>query len=147
MVHCNVNMSKSIILQVKSHLWSKIDAAKGGNTFAYEVFPPNDPYEDLNQVGLWCFSGDLNKPDFEEFLGVCPLFDFLLEQENFDFRKFEVSWLFTFYRINKKLLASMAENDVVRKNIREIIAATLKITKIDAKDKHRLQEILVDYFC
>lgn len=147
LVHCNTNICKSIILQAKAHLWNTINVAKQENSIAHKVFPAHDPYNDLKQVGLWCFNGELYKPDFEEYLGVCPLFDFLFEQENFDFRKFEVPWLFTFYRINKKMLVAISENDIVRKNIREIIAGELKITKVDDKDKHWLQEILVDYFC
>lgn len=89
----------------------------------------------------------INKEDYSEFLGNSALFDFFYEQENYDFSRFDVSWLFRFYRINRKLLISISENDVVKKNIREIAAARLKLGKVDENDKHILQDILVQYFC
>lgn len=147
LIHCHTNINDSIKQQSKEYLWEIINKAREKKNEPEITIPINNPYDDLDQVGLWCFNKMLNKEDYSEFLGNSALFDFFYEQENYDFSRFDVSWLFRFYRINRKLLISISENDVVKKNIREIAAARLKLGKVDENDKHILQDILVQYFC
>ena len=146
LVHCHASINDSIIQQSKEYLREIINKTKGIKKKT-DTIPINNPYDDLDQVGLWCYYEMLDKQEYSEFLGHSALFDFFYEQENFDFSRFDVVWLFRYYRINKKLLISISENDVVKKNIREVAAIRLKSGKVDDNDKHILQDILIQYFC
>ena len=110
----------------------------------FVVYPKPDPYEELVQVGYWCFLKRLKTEDFEEFLGKSAAFDFYCEYTGFDFQRFDVSWLLYLY---PNTLEHIAADEKVKTNIRSVIAKVLLEQNVSDSDRKRLQEILIKYFC
>lgn len=119
---------------------SKVKAGKRD----FDVFPHNNPFEELEQVGYWCLIKVLNKKDFKEFIGYSAKFDFYCEYRSFDFKRFDVAWLLNLY---PHTLKQIATDERVRSSVRSAIASKLVTDSVVASDKERLQGILVKYFC
>lgn len=133
-----------IILSLKTHLnkiiESNLRTVHNSNVI---VYPRKDPYEDLVNVGYWCLIEALPK-NFPEFVGYCDEFDFYYLYEDFDFNKFQPSWLLN---LTPDTLSHIAKNENVRKTIRIILANTLNNDNLEAQDRNRLGDILTRHFC
>lgn len=144
-MQCGGRISKAIKTQLKLFLQQRIDAAKETNgSHDIVIYPTKQPYNELDLVGYWCMTNVLNAKDFCEFLGNSALFDFYCEYTEFDFNKFDVSWLLTFYPHTLELIA---KNEKVKECIRVAIASALNNEEISLQDSQRLQNILIKYFC
>ena len=86
----------------------------------------------------------LKAKDFREFLGNSAEFDFYCEYTQFDFSRFNVSWLLNLY---SHTLEQIAKNAKVKEHVRVAIAKALKEKNIASDDRQELQNILVNYFC
>lgn len=145
LMQCGGRISKAIKTQLKLFLQQRIDAAKETNgSHDIVIYPTKQPYNELDLVGYWCMTNVLNAKDFCEFLGNSALFDFYCEYTEFDFNKFDVSWLLTFYPHTLELIA---KNEKVKECIRVAIASALNNEEISLQDSQRLQNILIKYFC
>ena len=141
----NARINNEVKAQLIAYLKQKVEAAKTSNSNkCVRVYPPEKPYEELEQVGYWCLIKVLKAKDFEEFLGYSAEFDFYCEYRNYDFNRFEVSWLL---KLHQHALEQIAKNSKVRKNIRIAIASALEDMEISSTDKQKLQSILVKHFC
>ena len=108
-----------------------------------ETYPIQDPFEELNQVGYWCLIGALPR-EFSEFVGQSDRFDFYYLYKNFDYSKFDPSWLL---RLSTQALKAISRNETVRKQIRIKVADILINRKIEPHDEECLKQILTKYFC
>lgn len=145
LVKFNARINNEVKGQLIAFLKQKVEAAKTCNSNnCVRVYPPEKPYEELEQVGYWCLIKVLKAEDFQEFLGYSAEFDFYCEYSGFDFNRFEVSWLL---KLRQHALERIAKNAKVKKSIRTAIASALADTEISSTDKQRLQSILVKHFC
>ena len=145
LVVCHAKISSSVQDQLKLFLQKKInEAITTDNNGARIIIPAKDPYDELNQVGLWCLYSILPAREFHEFLGKSALFDFYCLFSDFDFKKFNVAWLFG---LNDKTLEKIAENKKVKACIRGIIKTIMTDNSIVEADYRRLSKILVKHFC
>lgn len=145
LIHYHGSIDNKTIDTLKSFLWNRIKDAEKPTDSSVKHYPENNPFEELELVGLWCFYGQISKAPFAEFLGYSALFDFLYEYNSFDFHRFDVSWLLN--RFTKPILERISKDAFVREKIREAIAVRISTDKIDKLDKQNLQNILIDYFC
>ena len=144
-VKCNAHISNVAKMRLKEFLKQKIEIAKASNnTTKVAVYPAKNPYEELNQVGYWCLLNVLKAKDFHEFLGNSAEFDFYCEYSNFDFNRFQVSWLLN---CNSYSLKQIAKNIKVKERVRIAIASALTNSEIESSDSQKLQDILLKYFC
>ena len=95
-------------------------------------------------MGYWCLIDVLKAKDFKKFLGNSEAFDFYCEYAEYDFSRFDVSWLLNLY---PHTLEQIAKNAKVKERVRTAIASTLSDKEIALSDYHQLQNILVKYFC
>ena len=145
LVQCDVRISNVAKTQLKAFLKQKIDAAKTGEgSKEIVIYPTKQPYKELDQVGYWCLINVLKAKDFKEFLGNSAVFDFYCEYTDFDFSRFDVSWLLNLY---PHALEQIAKNENVKEHVRTAIVNTLKEKEIASSDTQRLQSILINYFC
>lgn len=145
LVQFDAHISNTTKIQLKSFLRQRIDAAKrndGSNGIV--VNHSERMYAELDQVGYWCLIDVFKAEDFREFLGNSAAFDFYCEYDEFDFNRFEVSWLLNLY---PHALERIARNDTVKEHVRTAIANVLREKKIAASDYQQLQNILVTHFC
>ncbi len=130
---------------LKTFLWNRIKNAEKSTDSSVKHYPEDNPYEELELVGLWCFYGEVKREQFAEFLGYSALFDFFYEYSSFDFNRFDVSWLLN--RFTKPILERISKDPLVREKIRGSVTASISSGKIDKLGKQNLQNILIDYFC
>lgn len=142
LVLCDARISSTAKKQLKIFLKNRI-ASRNSNGGAI-IYPIDNPFEELDQVGYWCLIKVLKAKDFKEFIGHSPTFDFYCQYAKFDFSRFEVSWLLN---LLPHTLAEIAKNKTVKDKIRSAIAAELKNKDLVKSDTDRLQEILLEYFC
>lgn len=145
LIHYNGRLDNYEISILKSFLWDKIHKAKKERNLDVKYYPESNPYEELDQVGLWCFCEQVSSKAFAEFLGYSAFFDFFYEYNSFDFHRFDVSWLLG--RFRKPILEKISKDNLVREKIREAIAVKIRTDRIDELDKQKLQDILIEYFC
>ena len=143
-INCHGKLESRELTALKTFLWEKVNNAKKPSNTHIEHFPQHDPFEELDQVGFWCLAEDMNRADFKEFVGHSVLFDFFFEYNNFDYSRFNVSWLLSFY---PRTLELISKDDVVKEKIRKIVATRIKTDRINESDKDKLQNILIKYFC
>lgn len=144
LVQCEARIGNTDKTLLKEYLSQKIDAYKTKNGNAgVVVFPANQPYEELDQVGYWCLNNVLKTKDFKEFLGHSATFDFYSEYAKFDFSRFEVSWLLN---LNPYALERIAKDKKVKEKVRAAIVSSLKTNTVATSDSQRLNEILIRYF-
>lgn len=145
LVQCDARINNATKIQLKAFLKQKIESAKtSGDGNGIVVYPSKREYEELDQVGYWCLINILKAKDFREFLGNSAAFDFYCEYSNFDFSRFDVSWLLNLY---PHTLKQIAKNEKVKEHVRKAIANELKGKEIASSDSQQLQKILVTYFC
>lgn len=139
----NTVKNKKLVNQLFSYLSTKYlhNNQKKANCIQ---FINENPYEELDNVGYWCFIGLLPHGQFAPFIGISDNFDFYYLYDKFDFKKFDMSFL-----INKQdhALKKIAENTAVKEKIRQCIAEVLKNHEMHYKDEAEIQRILVNYFC
>ena len=110
----------------------------------YRTFPSHEPYEDLQDIGYYCFIGYLPKRQFKCFLGYNPKFDFFYKYHNFDFDQFDVAWLLHW---QPHVLGELAKNNVVKEKIRNLIAKELVTSELNDLERKKLESILVKHYC
>ncbi len=120
------------------------DIKEGGKTSNVIVFPQKKKYENLIQVGYWCFLGLLNPDDYKEFAGISDEYDFYYLYDRFDFDKFDVRWLINLY---DEVLKRIAKNEKVVTAIRKAIVNSIELNAFSDRDSERLQRILMKHFC
>ena len=145
LVEIRAPISASLTNQLKSYLRNRISAVRSSPPKkAISFFPSDDPYEELIDVGYWCLIGVLKPNDFKDFLGISLEFDFLFEYTQFDFDKFDVSWLL---KRPSSVLKRISNHADVKTHIRSAIAHKLTECDLALNDKQKLQDILARYFC
>lgn len=140
-----VRLEKKEILALKKHL-QKMVANEEANEegIKYRTFPSHEPYEDLQDIGYYCFIGYLPKRQFKGFLGYSPKFDFFYKYRSFDFDKFEVAWLLHW---QPHVLDELVKNCTVKEKIRNLLAKELSSSELNDLEKKKLERILVKHFC
>jgi len=142
MVSNDIKATRKTISDLKTHLRSKRVTYKNGLSMHNNSL--NDQYEDLINVGYWCSLGLLNSNDFVEFKGLCDKYDFFYCYREFDYSKFDVSWMLN---LRSKTHREIAANQYVRENIRKSICATINEKTIDKRDYESLLKIVSEYYC
>ena len=145
LIQLDVPVKAAVKEKLIEFLREKIEKAKKvEKNPAFRVFPAQQQYEELINVGYWCFTGILNSKGFEEFVGNDALFDFYYEFESFDYSRFDVAWLIN---LTPYALKRISDNIRVKDIVRAKIAHELVNEKIIESDRKRLQDILTKYFC
>lgn len=139
----NTSRNKNVIHQLFAYLSAKYLSDSQEKSNCFRLFNEN-PYEELDYVGYWCFIGLVPYEQFAPFVGISDCFDFFYLYDKFDFAKFDMKFL-----IGKQdhVLIKIAENTVVKEKIRGCIADVLKKQEMHFKDEAETQKILVKYFC
>lgn len=129
-----INYSYEVLEEINSKnnlAWQEI---KRGSNYEEQIF--------LN-IGFWCLLGELNKELFLHCRGYNNLFDFLIDVDNYDYKKFKLEWLFTLsFNIHKKL----SEYDGAKNNIKKLIEDNLSDFKLDSRQKEVLLNIYLKYY-
>lgn len=133
---------KADITKLKKHLYDKIESTKK-DPEQVEYYPKNDPYEDLTNVGYWCLLGILSPNDFAEFLGKNDKFDFFFAPEEFNYDKFDITWLMN---LRKETHRTITKYSVAKKSIQSCICIKLKNCNMEKHDKEYLITILFEYY-
>ena len=107
-----------------------------------KILPEQKPYEDLVNIGYWCFCGYLNKKDFECFTGVEPEFDFLINPITFDYSSFDVAWLLN---MNEAAIKKIGSRKTTQRKVMDRIVQALKYEPLSGMDKKRLVEIMCSH--
>lgn len=145
LVYFDKPIKPEVVDELKDFLRKRVDIESDEATSnGIIVYPSPNPFEELIKVGYWCLLKVLNARDFKEFLGKSAAFDFYCEYAEFDFSRFQVSWLLNLY---PHTLEEIATNEKVKMNIRAAIATVLSEKNISESDQKRLQDILVKYSC
>ncbi|MEH7077989.1 hypothetical protein V7101_05045 [Bacillus velezensis] len=100
-----------------------------------QTFSSNDY---MSTFGLWYFLEEINNSKMEEFIGMDDQYDFFVDPENFDYKKFIPSWLKNY---NDKLLGKIAGNKHMKHHVIEVLKERVK----NSNDKRYL-EILMNHF-
>lgn len=143
LIECNAKIDKNTIISLKEYLFALVKKASEQKESNVKVFPPQEPYEELIQVGYWCLIKAL-PPEFSEYVGYSDLFDFYYLYNKFDFNKFQPKWLLNLLPHTLKIIS---QDKMVRTKIRKSIADMISTTNLMLQDKERLQSILIHYFC
>lgn len=94
-------------------------------------------------IGFWCLLNKLDKELFLHCRGCNDLFDFLIDIDSYDYKKFKLEWLFTLsFNAHKKL----SEYDRARNNIKRLIEDNLSDFKLDNRQKEQLLKIYLNYY-
>lgn len=102
-----------------------------------------DDENTLIEIGFLCFKGDLDKTDFYRYLKYTPLYDFLLQPENFPENEFDIKWITNVF-IN--IHEYFSRNQITKKIINKAMAKTLKDNKCSYADKKYLTELFIKYY-
>ncbi|WP_373482001.1 SIR2 family protein [Acetobacterium sp.] len=135
-------VSKSEIEILKRQIDIAVEKEKTTNPNVI-VITDSKPFGILENIGYLCFLNILNKEDFIEFLGLSEKFDFFMQEENFDFENFDMTWLFDFRRDTHKNLST---HTLVKEKIKSQIYTTLKEQEIQSKEKGILVNLLIEYY-
>lgn len=146
LINCKVLINQSIIDSLCDFLRKKTTEKEKQETEkkCNKVYPITDYYKELNQVGYWCFIGKIKKNNFAEFVGQSNMFDFFYLYSNFDFSKFDISWLLYW---SKELLKNISKDIRVKCEIRSKICKELTTSNLSTHDETKLTKILTEYFC
>lgn len=140
-----IRLEKKDILAIKKHLQKMVaNEETNEEKIKYRTFPSHEPYEDLQDIGYYCFIGYLPKRQFKGFLGYSPKFDFFYKYRSFDFDKFEVAWLLHW---QSHVLDELAKSCIVKEKIRNLIAKELSTAELNDLERKKLEGILVKHFC
>ena len=128
-----VNYSYIIIEEIKSK----------GNLALQGIEISSNEEEFFINIGFWCLLGELDKKLFLHCRGYNDLFDFLVDIDSYDYKKFKIEWLFTLsFNAHKKL----SEYDRARNNIKRLIEDNLSDFKLDNSQKEQLLKIYLNYY-
>ena len=144
LVRLEARITSKVINQLKNHLKNTIELEKSNDKNGVVVFPAKNAFEELEQVGYWCLINVLHTKDFQEFLGISPKFDFYCKYTDFDFNRFEVSWLLDY---DERALTVIAKDKKIKEKIRLSIASILDSNTLQESDANDLQSILAKHFC
>jgi len=142
LISYNAKISSEIIDNLCDFIREKLQT--GPSPKGVQVFPKVNPFEELNEVGYWCFLKKLDKEPFAEFLGISDMFDFYYLFTRFDFAKFDVAWLLN---TSNAAITAISKNNTVRRKIRLCISDALTNKQLSTSDKSKLSKILVEHFC
>ncbi len=135
-----VIFKQNTINKLINHLISVIDNVP--NNKGIYSYSTHDPSEDLIGVGYWCMLGYLEHEKFYQFYGKVDKFDFYFNPAEFDYNKFDVSWLMN---LNTKTYDTIFKNENSKVKIRHAIKQVLKNTDLEENDKQQLFKILIEY--
>lgn len=128
-----VNYSYIIIEEIKSK----------DNLALQEIKISSNEEEFFINIGFWCLLGELDKNLFLHCIGYNDLFDFIVDIDNYDYKKFKIEWLFTLsFNVHKKL----SECDRAKSNIKILIEDNLSDFKLDNRQKEQLLKIYLNYY-
>ena len=146
LVSNNIKLEKSHLIKLKVYLKRKYEKQNQNNKSgeSYKTIPSHEPYEELQDVGYYCFVGYLPKKQFKCFLGYSAKFDFFYKYNNFDYDKFEVSWLLQW---NSQVLDEISKNKTVKEKIRQLISKELDNADINDSERKYLVTVLIKHFC
>ena len=144
LILCNAKIDDEYIICLKQYLHEMVKkhSDKDEKKIIY-TYPSVNPYNDLEQVGYWCLIKKLKKEDFLEFTGIISAFDFYIQYKEFDFAKFEVSWLLNLY---SHAIDIISKNKQVKENICACIKNRLEVENISEVDRDKLVDILIKHF-
>lgn len=144
LILCNAKIDDEYIICLKQYLHEMVKkhSDKDEKKIIY-TYPSVNPYNDLEQVGYWCLIKKLKKEDFLEFTGISSVFDFYIQYKDFDFTKFEVSWLLNLY---SHAIDIISKNKQVKENICACIKNQLEVENISEVDRDKLVDILIKHF-
>ncbi len=138
----NYRLSKKVTDKLGEYLKEEIES--DNQTKSVYSVPALKKYNSLIQVGYWCHLGLVDSDDFQEFIGICDEFDFYYNPGVFSYEKFDVRWLFGMHSV---ALEKLAENELIRVNIRRCIVQSVQTNDFTMKDNEKLQKLLIQYFC
>lgn len=85
----------------------------------------------------------MDKELFLHCRGYNDLFDFLIDIECYDYKKFKIEWLFNLsFNAHEKL----SKYDCARNNIKRLIENNLSDFKLDNSQKEQLLKIYLNYY-
>lgn len=139
---CNYRISDSVNEQLVDFIRKDINTPEQSSNVI--VFPQRGKYDNLIQVGYWCFLNLLDSSKFEEFVGISDEYDFYYLYDEFDYDKFDVRWL---VGVHDDALRKIAENESVAVSIRKSIVNSILANNYTNDDNEKLHRILLDFFC
>ncbi|WP_079708736.1 hypothetical protein [Paraliobacillus ryukyuensis] len=96
------------------------------------------PTDYLRTFGIWYFLKEITNDKMKEFIGINDEYDFFVDPENFDYKKFIPSWLKNY---NEKLLSEIDGNKYMKNQVIEILKE-----RINNSNDKRYLEILMNHF-
>ena len=139
-----VKIDGAIINSLKKHLDEAINQSKQKPKIKVKTYPIHEPLECLNDVGYWCLSGLLDKKSFKKYVGQSDVFDFFYQYEKFDFRKFDISWLFKW---QSHVIETIAKSEKIKGTIRKLIADQINANELNSQEQKKLLHMMAKYFC
>lgn len=129
---------------IMSTLYNCLDksVAREDNS-AIVTYPAHEKYDDLREIAFKCLEGKLDKQDFEKYIGLDDRSDFYFEYEDFDYNRFDVSWLIY---LKDSALEILSKSEIVKTKIRGCLVKELCKNAIVPKDKKILTNILINHF-
>ena len=143
LISLNAKVDQKMIECLVKHLKSEIKQERAKSETGVKFYPAKAKYHDLSQVGLWCYAKVLPKEAFAEFIGINAEFDFYCQYQNFDFGRFDVSWVFGW---TDYALKAFTKNWHVKHSICRIISNRLMDNDLIPSESERLCEIMQKYF-
>ncbi len=139
----DIKIESDLIKKLKLYL-DKIIKITDITVEGVTIYPQNDKYEDLVDVGYWCLINVLPAIEFKKYVGYSELFDFYYLYDKFDFSKFDVKWLLGLY---EPIIEKICENNYVKSKLRSVVAISVQDKKLNPKDEKKLLKILTHYLC
>lgn len=146
LVSNNIKLEKNSLSRLKAY-FKKIyekQEQNNDNGVICRTISSHEPYEELQDIGYYCFIGHLPKKQFKCFLGYSAKFDFFYEYKKFDFDKFDVSWLLQW---RNHVLDEISKDKTVKEKIRQSISKELDNADINDSERKNLTTVLVKHFC
>lgn len=103
----------------------------------------NEKEQFFINIGFWCLLDKLNKDLFLHCKGYNDLFDFLVDIDGYDYKKFKLDWIFT---ISFKAHNKLSEYGKARDNIKRLIEDNLRDFKLVNEQKEKLLKIYLNYY-
>lgn len=90
------------------------------------------------QFARWFFLGELTDDKMKDYIGVIDEYDFFVDPETFDYKKFNPSWLINY---SDRLLEKISQNKYMRPHVIKTLKEKIK----DTNDK-KYTNILIKHF-
>lgn len=146
-IEYNIPIGDNILDRLYNYLCDEIEQHKketDSKALTMILYPEEDFIKDLEQVGWWILLGIIKKDKFTDFVGTSAQFDFCYLYEDFDFSKFNVSWLFA---VTEEIRRQISKSKTVKRKVRMEIARCLKERSLSSEDEKKLTQILAKHFC